>query len=98
VQKSNTFHVGDTPDVLAQKKRNRDVVFNGFKIAAGPAYDKLAMPNRVALSPGKTDKSGTAIAATPSDEDKQAMAWLDANPNDPGAPAVLAKLKKKGLK
>lgn len=54
---------GDTPKVVAQKKRNRDIALNGLKVAAGPAWDKVLPPDQaVAATPPPA--SGTAQAGT----------------------------------
>lgn len=39
--------IGDTPEVLAQKKANRDLAIEGMKAEAGPAWDKIKVPQTV---------------------------------------------------
>jgi hypothetical protein len=90
---------GDTPEVLAQKKRNRDIVFNGLKVAAGPAFDRVEGVPQTAIAQEKPG-SGTAIASeapqiTP--DDAKALRWAQQNQNDPRAKQIFDRLKGKGL-
>lgn len=78
---------GDTPDVLAQKKQNRDQAVAGIRAAAGRAWDKTP---EVALASSKKNDS-------PLSENK-AIAAPEKNPeemSDEELDAELAKLKGK---
>lgn len=55
---------GDTPEVLAQKKQNRDQQLEMFRAAAGRAWDKV--PSVALEKPKVKGESGTAYADQPS--------------------------------
>lgn len=64
--------LGDTPQVLEQKRRNREIALNGLKVAAGKAWDKIQLPETRVVSGSKKPESGTAIAA-PASKPKKVM-------------------------
>lgn len=72
---------GDTAEVLAQKSANRKQATEAIKATAGGAYGEIP-----------TAKKPKVV----SPEDKDAIEWLNSNPNHPDAKAVREKLKSKG--
>lgn len=61
--------VGDTPEVLDQKKQNRLLAIEGIKMASGGAYDKLSGMGSVALkSPSKQKHSVSSLKEMSDDQ------------------------------
>lgn len=70
---------GDTPQTLEQKALNRKTALEGMARSAGPSY-KLP------------EAKGAPAALSP--QDKEALDWATANPNDPRAAAIKQRLGK----
>lgn len=58
---------GDGPEVLAQKKQNRDTVLNGLIQSAGPAYNPTSSTKTVVLKDPKTGEVRTFTNLSDSD-------------------------------
>ena len=76
---------GDTPEVLANKARNRAIVLDGLK-----REGKLVDPNAPSTTPQPTQGNNIQqVADSWSDEDRAAIEWALQNKNDPRAKAIL---------
>lgn len=73
---------GDSQEVVAQKKANRELVTKGLLKSAGVQDAEINFNSE--STPTKT--------AQPNDQVTQAKAWLEANPTDPRAEKVKAKI------
>lgn len=83
---------GDAPEVLAQKKQNREQALAGLATEGGSAFERIPS---VALQPPsqkQKQKSGEARASTLSAEDKKALEWANQNPKDPRAAEIKKRL------
>lgn len=88
---------GDRPETLEQKRKNRELAIAGLKTEAGKAWEPVAKEfTQVAekADTGRTQiaKAGIGDTAMADDRTGQARAWAKANPNDPRAKQILAKL------
>lgn len=68
---------GDSPEVKAQKARNRQLVIESFKNLSGPAWEGA----------GGSPEIPDAVS-TLSQEDQDALEWANMNPNDPRAKQI----------
>lgn len=67
---------GDTPDVIAQKKANRERAISSFKVESGPAASKF---DEIQLQQPSANT-----------QDLQAIQWAKSNPSDPRSAKILA--------
>lgn len=94
---------GDGEDVLAQKKAARLQAIENLKGEGGRAYDRIKTVAAVPKSKKQRDMDliKEAAAGMPKfdivDEDLMALEYYKANPDAPEAPALRAKLARKGL-
>jgi hypothetical protein len=65
---------GDSKAVIEQKRKNRELVIEGFKVGAGPAASKF---------------ESTKLNEQSHPQDNAAVTWAKANPNDPRSAAIL---------
>lgn len=73
---------GDSPAVIEQKRRNRDMVIQGFARGAGPGGKDIQ----------EVAQTNPYIQAKPSGahpQDLQAIQWAKSNPNDPRSAQIL---------
>lgn len=68
--------VGDTPEVVAQKRRNREIVIQTMRLAAGPAWDQL--PKVDTPPPLKPNPKPNEAATAKKDPKQMTDAELDA--------------------
>ena len=90
---------GDSPQVLDQKRQNRDQALITLQGEAGNAWEKV--PKAMLAGRKKEQPAGEAMAAEPpklSLDDQAAINWLKNNPDSEDAEAVRNKLKAKGFK
>ena len=73
---------GDSPAVIEQKRKSREMVINGFARGAGPVKDIQDVADN---NPYAQMKQTTQ--AHP--QDLQAIQWAKSNPNDPRASKIL---------
>ena len=93
---------GESDVVMQQKQAARRKALQGLEFKAGRGAEQIKAMPTPAPDPKNTQTpwmGDSAPAAKPAatGADAQALQWLQANPNDPAAPGVKAKLQKKGL-
>lgn len=77
---------GDSPEVVAQKKANRELVTSGLLKSAGVA------PSEINFNQDTTGTQPVGTTTQTNPQLDQAKQWLQANPNDPRAEQVKAKI------
>jgi len=77
---------GDSPEVVAQKKANRELVTRGLLSSAGVDPKEINF--------GETNQTGGQLKLNSPEEAKK---WLDENPSDPRADVVRKKLESVGF-
>lgn len=91
--------VGDTPAIIDQKDRNRDMFIRAMRVGSGEKnWSKLEAPSIPSTSSSSLSAQAGTLP-TPrqiSPQDAEALNWLRENPNDPMAPAVKEKLAQVG--
>jgi len=80
--------VGDTPEVLQQKRQNRMAATQGIEQEAGRAFEYQKKQGLV----GQGISPQQAQAKQMSPEDQQAMQWAQSNPNDPRSKEIMKRL------
>lgn len=78
---------GDTPEEVQRKNGAREIANNAMKARSGKGYNAGAINNNL----------GTPEKPPLDPKDQQALDWVESNPNDPRAKAVMEKLKAKGI-
>lgn len=83
---------GDSAEVLAQKKQNREQALAGLAAEAGPAFEQI--PSVALRPPQRRERQGfgEAKADTLGEEDKKALEWANKNPKDPRAAEIKKRL------
>lgn len=75
---------GDSPQVIAQKKNNREMAIEGLSKLAGPSGSEFVKTQRSAAQ-----QPGGLTGAIPHPQDTVAVQWAKANPSDPRAARIL---------
>ncbi len=89
---------GDTPELLAEKKRNREAVLAALMAEAGGAYGQVSQKREALSSPSISrpqEVSPPKVQAprgSLSGEDLEALQWAQANPRDPRSAQILKRL------
>jgi len=81
--------IGDSDQVKAQKKANRETAMRGVLIDV-PAKQRQALVDEI--TGNKPASSGASGSWDSGNQNAAALEWLKANPNDPRAPAIRARL------
>ena len=76
---------------------NKESATEGQLSVAQEALDALTAPPDTAPGVAGLDEAMAKPAQQAANQDQEALKWLQANPNDPNAPLVRAKLKAKGI-
>lgn len=98
------FGVDDVGAAVQQLERWVDTKVNGRVRAYGYQFPTASSPRAppdtdLTKPPGTTPVGNAPAPSRPqaSEQDRAAMQWLQANPNDPRAPAIRKRLQEKGL-
>lgn len=75
---------GDSPQVIAQKKNNREMAIEGLSKLAGPSGGEFVRTQRAAAQ-----QPGGVSGTIPHPQDTVAVQWAKANPSDPRAARIL---------
>lgn len=78
---------GDTPEVLAQKKANRQIAMTALQAEGSPATGLIEEKQR-----GLLPKQAAPQSPKMSGQDQQALEWAQANASDPRAKQILQRL------
>jgi hypothetical protein len=83
----------DSPEVLEQKRQNRELAMQGLKVSSGKAYEKLGAETALAQQSRQAPQMSHASVPMAA-EQSQAMSWAQKNPRDPRAIKIMQMLGK----
>lgn len=88
---------GELHSIRANQVRSLERQYGGIAQQSGADPTRVVVPRGSGGSFDLTTPAETAPRAAPSEKDRAAMQWLQANPNDPRAPAIRKRLQEQGL-